>query len=201
MEAHHGDERVRVARTPHRPDDAQRRGAAAIIGRAMRRLAQAFALVVVPLLAVLPGAAPGAPATGSSARAYAIRIVVPTGVAGETKEVSAPPDAVQYGGAFAYPDDGSIVATGPVTASVTAATGAHAAVASASSEVGAISLFGGEVTIERVAGRAVANADSGNATVSTAGSAVSGLVVAGAPVEPPAGQVQLGDWGYADVLV
>jgi murein DD-endopeptidase MepM/ murein hydrolase activator NlpD len=167
----------------------------------MRRLAQAIAVAAVPLVAATPGAAPAAPGSGASARAYAIRIVVPTGVAGETNEVAAPPDAVQFGGAFAYPEDGSIATTGPVTASVSASTAVHTAIASASSEAGAVSLFGGEVTIERVAGRAVANADSGRATVSTAGSAVTGLVVAGTPVDTSAGgQVPLGDWGYAVLL-
>src|SRR5215211_8170515 len=103
---------------------------------AMRRLAQAFTVAAVPLLAVTPGAAPGAPASGASARAFALRIIVPSGVAGETLEVAAPPDAVQFGGAFAYPEDGSVVTTGPVTASVTASTAEHTGIASSSSEVG-----------------------------------------------------------------
>ena len=171
-----------------------------ILPGAMRRFAQLAAVAALPLLAATAGAAPG-PGDGATARAYAIRIVVPSGEAAATAEVAAPPDAVQFAGGFAYPEDGSIVSTGAVTASVTASAGEHTASASASSEVTAISLFGGEVTIERVTGRAVASAVGGVATGSTAGSAISELVVGGVPVEAPAGQITLGDWGYADVLV
>jgi murein DD-endopeptidase MepM/ murein hydrolase activator NlpD len=192
MEAPDGGERLGVARPS---------GGARILHGAMRRLAQAFAVAAVPLLAVTAGAAPGAPANGASARAFAIRVVVPAGDGAGTTEVAAPPDAVQFAGGFVFPEDGSIVSTGPVTASVTASTREHAASASASSEVASISLFGGEVTVERVTGRSVASADAGEAAGSTAGSAVTGLVVGGTPVVAPAGQVPLGDWGYADVLV
>jgi hypothetical protein len=95
----------------------------------MRR--QVAAVVAVPLLAVTAGAAPAAPADGASARAYAIEIVVPAGGGAGTAEVTAPPDAVHFGGGFAYPDDGTIVTTGAVTASVTASAGEHVATASA----------------------------------------------------------------------
>jgi murein DD-endopeptidase MepM/ murein hydrolase activator NlpD len=165
----------------------------------MARLAQLAALVAIVLGAGAAGAAPSAPAVGSSAHAYAIKVVSPLGEEG-TREVSAPPDAVQFGGGFVYPSDGSIVATGAVTASVSATTAGTTASASASTEVASVSLFGGEVTIETVSGRVTASARDGEATGSTDGSAVSGLIVAGVPVEATIGQVPLGDWGYADVL-
>jgi hypothetical protein len=156
-------------------------------------------LVALLAIALSPGAAPGAPAVGASARAYAIKVVSPAGEEG-TREVAAPPDAVQFAGGFVYPDDGSIVTTGPATASVSAISSARTAGATASSEVGSISLFGGEITIEAVSGRATASSHEGVATGSTEGSAVAGLIVAGVPVEATVGQVALGDWGYADVL-
>jgi hypothetical protein len=167
----------------------------------MPRLAQLVALLATVLAVASASAAPGAPAAGASARAYAIKVAVPAGEGGGTREVSAPPDSVQFGGGFTYPSDGTIVSTGPVTASVTANAGESTATASASSEVGSISLFGGEVTIETVTGRATASANAGEASGSIAGSAVIGLVVGGVPVETSGGQVPLGDWGYADVLV
>jgi murein DD-endopeptidase MepM/ murein hydrolase activator NlpD len=165
----------------------------------MARPSQLAVLLAIVLGSSSAGAAPGAPAVGASAHAYAIKVVSPTGEEG-TREVSAPPDAVQFGGGFAYPSDGSIVATGAVTASVSATTAGTVASASASTEVASVSLFGGEVTIETVSGRATAGARDGEATGSTAESAVAGLIVAEVPVEATAGQVPLGDWGYADVL-
>jgi hypothetical protein len=168
--------------------------------RRLRRLApHALALLAV-LAAGSASAAPTAPA-GASARVYAIKIVWPGGEAG-TQEIIAPPDGVQFAGGFAHPSDGSVVTTGPVTVSAAASTTETSADASASSEISSISLFGGEITIETVIGRAVAGGRAGTATGSTAGSSVSGLIVAGVPVEvTAAGQVPLGDWGYADVLV
>jgi murein DD-endopeptidase MepM/ murein hydrolase activator NlpD len=166
----------------------------------MPRFAQLVAVFATVLAAGSADAAPGAPTAGASARAYAIKVALPVGDGAGTREVSAPPDAVQFGGGFVYPSDGTVVSTGPVTASVTANAGESTATASASTEVGSISLFGGEVTIETVIGRATASASAGEATGSIAGSAVVGLVVAGVPVESSGGQVPLGDWGYADVL-
>jgi hypothetical protein len=153
------------------------------------------------LLVLVSGSADAASSADASARAYAIKIVSPSGETG-TPEIVAPPDGVQFAGGFAHPSDGSIVASGPATASVSTSTRASSVDASASSEVGSISLFGGEITIEAVIGRSTAGGRAGTATGSTAGSSVLGLVVAGAPVDTTSpGQVPLGDWGYADVLV
>jgi murein DD-endopeptidase MepM/ murein hydrolase activator NlpD len=169
--------------------------------RRLRRVApHALALLLV-LGSSSAGAQTNATAAGASARAQAIKIVWPAGEAG-TAEIIAPPDAVQFAGGFAYPDDASILVAGPVTASASASTTESSADSSASSEIGAVSLFGGEITIETVIARATASGRPGEATGSTAGSGVTGLVVAGTPVDATsAGQVPLGDWGYADVLV
>jgi Peptidase family M23 len=168
--------------------------------RRLGRLAPHALLAFLLLAAGSPSAAQDA-APGASARAYGVKIVWPGGEAG-TPEIAAPPDAVQLAGGFAYPSDGSVLATGPVTTSASASTTDVTADAGASSEVSTITLFGGEVTIATVLGRAAAGGRAGEASGSTAGSAITGLVVAGAPVEvTAAGQVPLGDWGYADVLM
>ena len=153
--------------------------------------------VVVAMFAVESGS--GARAPGSSARALAISIVTPSGVVAATPEAAAPPDGVQFSGGFAYPDDGSVVTTGAVTASASASADGSTAAASASSEISSVSLFGGELSIERVVARARADAGNGAARGSTSESAVVGMTVGGVPVEA-VGQVLLGDWGVVTPL-
>src|SRR5688572_1078658 len=80
--------------------------------------------IVVGVLAVLlaaggAGAAPTGSETGASARAYAVRVVASTG-GSATRELAAPPRAVQFASGFAYPADGSAVRTGSITANVSA---------------------------------------------------------------------------------
>ncbi|MDQ3874094.1 MAG: M23 family metallopeptidase, partial [Actinomycetota bacterium] len=134
--------------------------------------------------------------SGGSAQAYAIRIVVPGGAGAGTPVVSAPRDTVSVEDAFAYPADGSVLATGSAIARASASIGASART-QASSEVSSLSLFGGEVTVSRVTARAQATASSRTASADTAGSRVSGLVVLGRPAA--GARVTLGNWGYADM--
>ena len=59
-------------------------------------------------------------AAGATARAYAIRVVVPGQTGAETPTVSAPNDQVQFSGSFPYgtgPDGNPIVSTGSAIAS------------------------------------------------------------------------------------
>ena len=169
--------------------------------RIMVLLVKHFAGVVAPLLAVSflaasAGAEQAAPATGASATATAIRIVVPGQSGAVSGSVSAPPNRVAFGGGFTY----SGVTTGPLTANASADAG-DAANASASSSVQGVSLFGGEVQIVSVSARATASAKNGKASGSLSGSSVSGFTVAGAPADTaPGARVALGDWGYAIVL-
>ena len=142
-----------------------------------------------------------APASGASARSYAIRVIVPGQTTGGTRELAAPPRSVQFVGGFAYPGDGSLIRTGAATTSVSAGVDASRATASAASDVSSISLFNGEVTIAKVVARANATASAGRATGDTARSGVSGLAVNGQAVGVgPGSNVPLGDWGYAIVL-
>jgi murein DD-endopeptidase MepM/ murein hydrolase activator NlpD len=147
-------------------------------------------------------AAPSAPGTGGTARAFAVKVLLPGQEAAVTANVAAPPDAVAFGAGFAYPEDGSVLTTGPVTASASASAGESTATATAASEVASLTLFGGEITVGQVVGRAAANARPGEGTGTIDGTAVVGLTVAGTPVEAlPGARVTLGDWGYALVVV
>ena len=142
-----------------------------------------------------------APGSGSSARAFAIRVTVPGQAGGVTAQVAAPPDAVAFGGSYAYPADGTAVTSGAVTGSASASSSDGAADASASAEVQTLSLFGGELTAQTVSARATATARDGSASGDLSGASIAGLVIGGTAVEPTPGlRAALGDWGYALVL-
>jgi murein DD-endopeptidase MepM/ murein hydrolase activator NlpD len=133
----------------------------------------------------------------SSAEAFAIQISIPGRGGSMGGAVSAPPDAVGVGGAFAYPADGSVAQAASISSGVSADGG----VSNANVTVSSLSLFGGEVTVGSVTVKAGAKASAKAASGSTAGSAVTGLVVGGQPVTPaPNSPVPLGDWGTATVL-
>jgi murein DD-endopeptidase MepM/ murein hydrolase activator NlpD len=128
-------------------------------------------------------------ASGATARAYAIRVVVPDGTGGETPTVSAPEDSVVFSGSFDYQ---GLVKTGSANASASAVAG-PAANASASAEVNDLSIFGGEITASSVVAQAHAEARAGAARGDISGSAVTGLVALGVPVT--GNSAQLADWG------
>ena len=131
----------------------------------------------------------GTQASGATARAYAIRVVVPDGTGGETPTVSAPEDSVVFSGSFDYQ---GLVKTGSANASASAVAG-PAANASASAEVNDLSIFGGEITASSVVAQAHAEARAGAAKGDISGSTVTDLVALGAPVTGNA--AQLADWG------
>jgi murein DD-endopeptidase MepM/ murein hydrolase activator NlpD len=163
------------------------------------------ALVVGSLTILLAAASAAAettaPGSGASAGAFAIKVVVPGQAETVTAEVSAPPDAVAFGAGFAYPADGSVVTSGAVTASASASASDAVAAASASSEVVSLSLFGGEIVVAQVAGRAAAETAEGTAKGDLSGARIQGLAVGGQPVEvTPGARIPLGDWGYALLL-
>ncbi len=155
------------------------------------------------LLALAGAAGASAPSRGpqpTSARALAIRIVLPGTAAAGTESVSAPPDSVAFGAGFDYGVAGATVSSGAVTASALVSSGETAS-AQASSDVSALSLFGGEITAARVSARAKAAAGPRAVSAGTAGSSVSRLVVLGQPVSPVAGdEIELADWGTATLL-
>jgi murein DD-endopeptidase MepM/ murein hydrolase activator NlpD len=165
-----------------------------------RRVAIAFPLVAAVVLAAGAGAVPADRAAGASARAFGISITVPGQPSAGTPTLSAPQDAVQFGGAFAYPEDGSILSASSVTLSVSADPGTTAT-ATASTEVTGLRLFNGEVTVDALTAKATSSATPDRASGDTGASGLSNLVVLGQSVGVGANQrIQLADWGYLVVL-
>ena len=138
---------------------------------------------------------------GATARAQAIRIVVPGQPGGATPTVSAPNDQVLFSGGFSYGEDPSthaaILTTGSANASASAATDAEAS-ATASAEVNNLNVFNGEITASAVVAQAHASARAGAAKGDTTGSGVTGLVALGQSVS--GGTVALADWGSVTAL-
>jgi murein DD-endopeptidase MepM/ murein hydrolase activator NlpD len=166
-----------------------------------KRVAYTIVLAGLLLLAAGSSGAGGARATaGASARAYAIRVVVPGQAGASVGTVSAPSDHIASGSSFAYPADGSVVTTGSVTASASTDAGSSA-VASASSEVQSLILFGGEIIASTVNGDARGSTKARSARGDFSGTGVAGLTVLGqAAAAGPNGRVALADWGYLITL-
>jgi murein DD-endopeptidase MepM/ murein hydrolase activator NlpD len=159
-------------------------------GRRTRLLGVAVAASLLAL-AVTAAAPSRTPKQTVSARAVAVRILLPAAEGSASETVDAPPD-----GGFSYPDDGSVITAASVKARTTTATGKTAR-AQAAAEVVSVTLFDGEVTVARVGAHARAAATGKAASGDTDGTIVSGLTVLGQPAAT--GREALGDWGYADV--
>ena len=156
----------------------------------VKRAAAAFPIALLLLTAAAADAGSRrSEASGATARAYAIHVVVPNAPGAATPTVSAPEDAVAFSGAFDY---NHVVTSGSANASASAQPGPSAS-ATASAEVSDLSLFGGEVTASSVVAQAHAEARLGAAKGDISGSTVTNLVALGQPVTGNA--LQLGDWG------
>jgi murein DD-endopeptidase MepM/ murein hydrolase activator NlpD len=140
-------------------------------------------------------------ASGSTARAQAIRIVVPGAAGAATPTVSAPNDQVLFSGGFSYGEDPTthapLVTTGSANASASASTDIEAS-ATAAVEVNNLNVFSGEITATSVVAQAHATARAGAAKGDTSGSGVTGLVALGQSVS--SGTVALADWGSLTAL-
>ncbi len=152
-------------------------------------------LGLLVVLALLTSASAGATggrtqASGATARAYGIRVLVPGQPEAGTPTLAAPHDAVLFTGSFSY---NGLVTTGSANASVSAVSGTQAS-ASASAEVSNLSVFNGEITAASVVAHAHATARAGAATGDIDGSSVSALVALGQPVDNGV-TVPLADWG------
>jgi murein DD-endopeptidase MepM/ murein hydrolase activator NlpD len=164
--------------------------------------------LVAPIAALLLLASASADAgwqrshvSGATARAQAVRIVVPGQEGGATPAVSAPNDQVLFSGGFTYGQDpttqAALVTTGSANASASASTDVEAS-ATASAAVNNLNVFNGEITATSVVAQAHATARAGAAKGDSSGSAISGLVALGQPVS--SGTVQLADWGSLTAL-
>jgi murein DD-endopeptidase MepM/ murein hydrolase activator NlpD len=152
--------------------------------RLVRRALLAVPLAAALLLAAGAGAVSGDRASGASARAFAIRIVTPTG-GGGTDTYAAPGDQVAFGGTFAYPADGSIVSASSTAVSVSTDT-ATIATANASATITSLSLFNGEIVASSLVGKVHSAASPDSADGDADGTGIVGLNVVPGP---------LGDWG------
>ncbi len=165
------------------------------------RAARAAVVLVLAAAAVGVAAAASSPQADTQTRASVLvaQVTVPGQAGGATSEVAAPPTA-SGGGAFAYPADGSVLRVGTSTVTATAQQGTSSSAEGVITAL-AISVFGGEVTVDQMNIRAGAAAGSAGATGDVGTSTISGLVVLGQSVTPSGNvQLPLADWGTLDVL-
>ena len=178
-----------------------RRGIVNNAVKVAKRLGLSSILGGVLLLAAGSAGAGGPASTaGATARAFAIRVVVPGQSGAQAGLVSAPPYRVSFGDGFTYPADGSVATTGSTATSATSDTGSHA-VATASGQAQSVSLFGGEITADAVTGKASGSTLGRTARGGLGSSSISNLVVLGQPATAaPNGRIALADWGYLTTL-
>jgi murein DD-endopeptidase MepM/ murein hydrolase activator NlpD len=158
--------------------------------------------LAVCVLALVAGAGRGSAdrSAGATARAWAVRVIVPGQADTSSRVLTAPDDAVSFDGPFAYPSDGSIVSASSVTTSVSATSGAQAS-AGATSQLTSLTLFKGDIVAQSVTGETHASAAASSASGDTGVTGLTGLVVLGQAVTPAANQqIALADWGYAIAL-
>jgi murein DD-endopeptidase MepM/ murein hydrolase activator NlpD len=162
-----------------------------------------LAAALVALSFVSAGASVSRKAVQPSAQssAFAIQVITPGVPGGAAAVVTAPPDKASTKSSFAFPADGSAVSAGAVSASAFAAsnppTRGHSA-----SDVGALSLFAGEITAETITARSLATASPKAAKADFGGSHVVGLQALGQAVPAvPGTTLALADWGTLSVLV
>ncbi len=155
-----------------------------------RRFAPLATLAVGAVLVLGPVTGSSAPVQNlATSQAFAIRIVVPGQAGASAGYASAPSNSSSTVAGFSYPADGSVLTTGAITASASAAGDTPSVIATASAEISGITLFGGEVTVQLVDAKVKATAGPDGGTGDFTGTAVSGIggsAVAGS---------QLGDWG------
>jgi hypothetical protein len=149
----------------------------------------AHAAAVALAVAAAAHGASAAPPPAASARAWAVRVLVPGSPPSGTSIVTGGPgDGRQVDADFTLPESGAILRTGRATAVV-----AHAkSAASGASSVGRVSVFGGEITARTIGGAA-----RGGQTSAGSRSTVVGLRAFGKPVGKAT--LKLGRWGVLRV--
>jgi murein DD-endopeptidase MepM/ murein hydrolase activator NlpD len=136
---------------------------------------------------------------GPRATEYGVQILVPGQSAVLAGQHSAPPWTTSADGAFAYPQDGSVLQAATVTGRLSQSGGG--ATVRAGADVTSLSIFGGEITAGAVVARATASIESGTGSASFPFASVTNLQVLGQPVAAaPHQRVALGDWGHAYTL-
>jgi hypothetical protein len=157
--------------------------------------------VMLASAALAAGGSAGAAGSqaAASASAFGVRVVVPGRNTVTVGAISSPPQAAASLLSWAYAS--GAVSVGEIAAG-TQATGAdRRGVGRAVTSVSAVSLFGGELTVDSVDLRAASHATSKVAGGSLADSALTNLAVLGQPVAAGVNaRAPLGDWGYAVLL-
>jgi murein DD-endopeptidase MepM/ murein hydrolase activator NlpD len=166
----------------------------------MRRSQLVLALLALAVLGLAASEGSADRSAGATARAWAVKVIVPGGPGCASRALDAPDDAVAFDGAFACPADGTIVSATSITTSVSATTGTQAT-AGATSQLTSLKIFNGEITADAVTGETHASAAASSASGDVGATALGNLVVLGQPVTPAANQqIPLADWGYAIAL-
>jgi murein DD-endopeptidase MepM/ murein hydrolase activator NlpD len=166
-----------------------------------RFIVPAIATVLVALgTGAQAGASDAQGATsGAQGAVSGVQVVVPGLTPISAGAHAAPPSSQSWDGAFAYPDDGSIVHVAAVSGQVSA--GVRGSTASAASDLQGVSLFGGEITADAVSARVSATLKGTAGTADFNGTGVTNLIVLGQAVMPGADlSVPVGDWGHLVVL-
>jgi murein DD-endopeptidase MepM/ murein hydrolase activator NlpD len=126
------------------------------------RIASVVVLAAALAVGGAAGAASPAPGPTAGARAVAVRIVLPSGQIVGSPAAGAAGALSAASPSYSYPDDGSVVVTGRISAA-TATKEAKTASGSASSSAANISLFNGEITADAAKAHASAATNAGNA--------------------------------------
>src|ERR687891_1886250 len=154
---------------------------------------------VVFLLAalVVQGSAAAAPAPpGGSARAYAVRVIVPSANGATAALVPAPPQAAASLPAYSWGN--GVVTTGALSTGARSTIGSTSRESASAASAVSVVLFGGEITASSVDLRVVARASGTGAQGRFAAASLTGLTVLGEAVEPAVNKrVQPADWAYA----
>ena len=163
----------------------------------MRRLLLVAAPVLVVLVAALAAAAPVQPE--AHATALISRVTQPN-VPDQVSLLLTTPAADQSLTAYAYPTDGSIVRIASATAHVLAQPGLTSSAQGGVTAL-AVSLFGGEITVDSIDTRSSVAAGSANASTNVAETTLTGVTALGQSITPsPNTVVPLADWGSLELL-
>jgi murein DD-endopeptidase MepM/ murein hydrolase activator NlpD len=156
----------------------------------------ALASVVLLSLTAQAGAESGQQSKPlSGGIAYGVKVLLPNQAPIVAGYVDATTTSAAAPVSFSYPEDGSIVRA----QSVAARSWAARVNAQARSDLRAVSLFGGEITMDAVVARTLASSRTGEE--SFAGTAITNLTVLGQAVAPaPDLRVPIGDWGHLMLL-
>jgi murein DD-endopeptidase MepM/ murein hydrolase activator NlpD len=156
----------------------------------------ALASVVLLSLTAQAGAESGQQSEPlSGGIAYGVKVLLPNQAPIVAGYVDATTTSAAAPVSFSYPEDGSIVRA----QSVAARSWAARVNAQARSDLRAVSLFGGEITMDAVVARTLASSRTGEESFS--GTAITNLTVLGQAVAPaPDLRVPIGDWGHLMLL-